>query len=440
MLEERLDAGLHVLRTKAAKVVAMPLVWLHFHTNVESFRESQVQQVASGTQLIARLQRRMRTRELDALFQLISLLGEEDFIIFAISFVTWNVDHALGRKLLLLVCMGLLIANIYKDIFQLPRPASPPVWKPKGQESVNSSREYGLPSSHASTAIASSIFLFLSATCDPDTSSVSCVPRAMSDPHNHVWILLCIAYYVSVSFSRLYLGMHSPTDLRAGTIVGLLWVILYFPFSAMVDRYIVTSSWLGLQVFLLSAFLFFIIPQPRLTTPTVLLNALLVGVMGGAVLGSRAMIDHGFLPSANNSAGVFLSNDHVAHVGTWTSAAAVASIRAWALAWPRLAVFVRTIVGMVVVLLVRTLAKIITMPILRLVGLLPGGRKADGEASQTSASKVPALAPESDDIVCLFSRDTDILGNMIAKLIINEFLGLGILYFAPMFLVRSGLA
>ena len=52
-----------------------------------------------------------------------------------------------------------------------------------------------------------------------------------------------IAFYfmlgsISVMFSRLYLGVHSPADIVAGGIVGCMILAYWIKIDAVIDRYI----------------------------------------------------------------------------------------------------------------------------------------------------------------------------------------------------------
>ena len=51
-------------------------------------------------------------------------------------------------------------------------------------------------------------------------------------------LLIFFAGSVSVMFSRLYLGVHSPADIVVGGIVGCVILAYWIKIDSIVDRYI----------------------------------------------------------------------------------------------------------------------------------------------------------------------------------------------------------
>ena len=75
------------------------------------------------------------------------LLAEEEFYLVALPMIIWNIDYQLGRYLTLLVCGSLIVGNMMKDVFRLPRPPRDQVWIPEMMSSIDSTaaRDFGFP-------------------------------------------------------------------------------------------------------------------------------------------------------------------------------------------------------------------------------------------------------------------------------------------------------
>lgn len=78
------------------------------------------------------------------LFLIGTELGDEIFYATMIPFWFWNIDGAVGRRVVLVWSVVMYIGQILKDIIRWPRPG-PPVSRLQNKWSV----EYGMPSTHA---------------------------------------------------------------------------------------------------------------------------------------------------------------------------------------------------------------------------------------------------------------------------------------------------
>jgi membrane-associated phospholipid phosphatase len=104
-----------------------------------------------------------------------------------------------------LACFGALILNEgMKLLFNRPRPT---LWPSLLHETT-----FGFPSGHA----LGSIVLY----------GLLAYFYAVYRPHHAQGVYFCSALLIgSIGFSRLYLGVHYPTDIIAGYITGWLWLI-----------------------------------------------------------------------------------------------------------------------------------------------------------------------------------------------------------------------
>lgn len=132
-LGKRLDNVIYHLREIVGVFLAWPVAVCCGYPTIHKFRKHKLSQVVKGTQTLVEIQK-YRHPVLDKFFQAFSFCAEEEFYLLMLPLLCWNVDFSLARRLMIVVCMGLLVGNFMKDIFRLPRPKSPPVWRPSNAE------------------------------------------------------------------------------------------------------------------------------------------------------------------------------------------------------------------------------------------------------------------------------------------------------------------
>ncbi|HDQ14194.1 MAG TPA: phosphatase PAP2 family protein [Sediminispirochaeta sp.] len=139
---------------------------------------------------------------LDTLFELITMSAEEGFFILVAAWLLWVKDKELGYRLGYSLLSSTVFNPLLKSSFQVSRPI--------GVEGIESMRlhtapGYAFPSGH--TQGAASFW----------TLVMKAVGRSWAN-------LLGLSMIVLVAFSRLYLGVHWPTDVLGGIFFGVLWV------------------------------------------------------------------------------------------------------------------------------------------------------------------------------------------------------------------------
>ncbi|XP_071454672.1 sphingosine-1-phosphate phosphatase 2-like [Hetaerina americana] len=159
------------------------------------------------------------------LFCLGTALGDEIFYASFIPFWFWNIDGAVGRRVVLVWAITMYIGQGIKDIVRWPRPSSPPVFRLQKKWAL----EYGMPSTHAmvGASIPLSVILY---TMDRYQYSITC------------GVLFAIVWCSVVCISRLYLGMHSVLDIVAGLVLVLLLMIPLIPLVDSMDHFCLTHK------------------------------------------------------------------------------------------------------------------------------------------------------------------------------------------------------
>jgi len=150
----------------------------------------------------------MSTPLLDSFFRVITSLGEELFYLLLFSFLIWCVDFYLGIRIGIIFLLSLYVNSGVKEIFQQPRPFDilPEIQKVHAYG-------YGFPSGHAQSSLV--------------------VWGSIAYWKKQTWIrYLSILLILLIGFSRIYLGVHFPTDVLGGWLFGgLILGLSYFIFS-----------------------------------------------------------------------------------------------------------------------------------------------------------------------------------------------------------------
>lgn len=144
-----------------------------------------------------------------------TLLGDEYLMIVILGFCYWSFKKDLGRKVSLSVCASMMFSTLIKGAFLRRRPYM-------DNESVKCIRAaypdedimdpsiqgYSLPSMHSS-------------------NSVSEYGTIFKNVSNVLFKIICILLPILIGLSRIYLGVHYPTDILLGLLIGLLSVIIF---------------------------------------------------------------------------------------------------------------------------------------------------------------------------------------------------------------------
>ncbi len=150
----------------------------------------------------------------DSIFRAITLLGEEQFYLLLLPLIVWCIDYSFGAVLAVFFLLSNALNVIIKDIIQEPRPYSvdPSI---KLVETTG----YSLPSNHAQLSVT--------------------VWGAIAGKINQAWFWALAAVLVLlIGFSRVFLGVHFPTDVLAGWIIGGIVLALYLAYHTVIEKWL----------------------------------------------------------------------------------------------------------------------------------------------------------------------------------------------------------
>ncbi|KOB75253.1 putative sphingoid base-phosphate phosphatase [Operophtera brumata] len=195
-------------------------------------------------------------------------LGDELFYATFIPFWFWNVDGAVGRRVVLVWTIVMYIGQGFKDIIRWPRPGYP-VQKLQQKWAI----EYGMPSTHAMVGV-SIPFSILLYTMDRYLYPI------------HVGVVIAVLWCTLICVSRIYLGMHSVLDIAAGLLLSTALLVVLIPVVDRLDGILLTGTYAPLVVIPFSIAVIVFYPNADKWTPTRGDTTMIVSVCAGILTGS----------------------------------------------------------------------------------------------------------------------------------------------------------
>lgn len=146
-----------------------------------------------------------------------TFVGSEQFYLLVMPAVLWCFDAAIGLRLGLILLTSDSLNGVLKLAFGWPRP----YWVSTQVHALAGESSFGIPSGHAQGALV-------------------LWGRLASELRRRMWTIVLALLILLISVSRLYLGVHFPTDTLGGWVAG---GVLLIGFLAL-DRPV--RSWLAL--------------------------------------------------------------------------------------------------------------------------------------------------------------------------------------------------
>jgi membrane-associated phospholipid phosphatase len=150
----------------------------------------------------------LRTPSLTGIMLFITNLGANYILVAMVAiiiFLIWRRHRKEALLFLIITAMGVFINSALKILIHRPRPLISP---------LISASSYSFPSGHAMNSFvfyaALSFYIFHFTRQKLFSMAIS---------------ILCGALILLIGFSRVYLGVHYPSDVIAGYLVGLWWFV-----------------------------------------------------------------------------------------------------------------------------------------------------------------------------------------------------------------------
>jgi membrane-associated phospholipid phosphatase len=196
--------------------------------------------------------------------QIVSLFASEAFVIAIVPAIYWCVHRKKGAELGLLI-LGSTFINLWvKQLVAWPRPYEIIPSLGLAKEST-----YGMPSGHSQLSVVFWAYV------------VQFLPKKWRIP-------VLIGVPLLIGFSRVYLGVHFPSDVLGGYIIGAAFFILFKLFGPGIEKALQHSEW-RLRVVFAAALSF--IMNSLLPKDTMISGAFLGAAIGFAFASRNIPID-----------------------------------------------------------------------------------------------------------------------------------------------------
>ncbi|KAG5675158.1 hypothetical protein PVAND_005084 [Polypedilum vanderplanki] len=213
------------------------------------------------------------------LFLIGTELGDELFYGIFIPFCIHNCDNFLARRFVFVWFVLMYVGQALKEFFIEVRPQSPAI-----QMQKKWSNEYSLPSTHAMSSPAIAVTIVYFALERYEANLLLCT-------------ILTVIWISVVSWSRVYLGMHSVLDLLMGFALSAILLIFLLPITNSIELFLATSVFGPVVLLLITIPLMVYFPRPKtnLWTPTKGDTISIAGVFVGVEIGHWLNYQMGYL-------------------------------------------------------------------------------------------------------------------------------------------------
>lgn len=156
---------------------------------------------------------------LDLPFKIISAVGDEELNLLVVSFVYWRLDRRLGARAGLLYLFSAYTSGLAKLVADQPRPFE---YDGRVRQLVDA-LSGGFPSFHAQNTLVLWGFLAMQA--------------------RRRWLSILAATLITlVGLSRLYLGVHFPTDVLGGYVIGAIVLLAFLRLAPRAEAWLASAG------------------------------------------------------------------------------------------------------------------------------------------------------------------------------------------------------
>ncbi|MDR1903991.1 MAG: phosphatase PAP2 family protein [Treponema sp.] len=183
-----------------------------------------------GIELIKNIQK-IENPLLTEIIKIITSLGTELFYIPAILLVYWCINEKKGFRFGIMLLISVWLNIICKEFLKMPRP-----YELDRSVGMAFEQSYGMPSGHAQIA---ACFWLPLAEWLGRFRRLGAVKPAEKPQLGKVFFYTAAGFIILlIGFTRLYLGLHFPTDLLGGWLLAGIILAVYFIYSKQIAEFL----------------------------------------------------------------------------------------------------------------------------------------------------------------------------------------------------------
>ena len=179
-----------------------------------------------GIEVIRAIQK-IQNPALTSIVKFITALGTENLYLPLILFIFWWIDEKQGLRFGILIIVSAWINSFMKNLWKQPRPFH---LDPSLGLAMETS--YGAPSGHAQMSLSFWI---------PMAAWLTGAGKGSARRKYLIWGA-SVFFILLIGFTRLYLGVHFPTDLFAGWIIGGVILAAFFLTGPRLEKFFDSAS------------------------------------------------------------------------------------------------------------------------------------------------------------------------------------------------------
>ncbi len=169
----------------------------------------------------------LRTGVGNLFFLLVTYLGTEGIALLLLLVIFWCVDRRTGFYMIYSTLFGICVVQVLKVVFMAPRPWTADPYFTAVEAAKSTAGGYSFPSGHVAKAV--------------------CLYGSAAWYTKKKWVCILSGILVALIFaSRLYLGVHTFSDVLTSLILGAVIVLILYPLCRRAE--ITDSGFLILQV------------------------------------------------------------------------------------------------------------------------------------------------------------------------------------------------